>query len=77
MSIEVICIPPGAPVVMSMPHFLGCDPEQLEAIRGLNPKLEEHSSFLDLEPVGRIWLFGCFCCCFINTVRILDFNYTP
>jgi len=49
--LNVSALRQGAPVVMSMPHFLGCDPKQLNAVRGLNPKLEEHSSFLDLEPM--------------------------
>ncbi|XP_005096207.1 lysosome membrane protein 2 [Aplysia californica] len=41
----------GAPVVMSMPHFLGCDPQTINAVEGLSPNEEEHSSFLDIEPL--------------------------
>ncbi|CAL1540142.1 unnamed protein product [Lymnaea stagnalis] len=41
----------GAPVIMSMPHFLGCDPETVNAIRGLRPNRDEHQSYIDIEPM--------------------------
>jgi hypothetical protein len=40
----------GAPVVMSMPHFLGCDPETVDAVVGLRPNRVEHESYVDIEP---------------------------
>ncbi|BFZ15099.1 hypothetical protein BsWGS_18137 [Bradybaena similaris] len=40
----------GAPVVMSMPHFLGCDEETVRGVIGMNPNREEHQSYIDIEP---------------------------
>lgn len=42
----------GAPVIMSMPHFLGCDQETVDSIHGLSPNREEHQSYIDIEPVS-------------------------
>lgn len=41
----------GAPVIMSMPHFLGCDQDTVDAIVGLRPNREEHQSYIDIEPM--------------------------
>ncbi|XP_059168458.1 lysosome membrane protein 2-like [Physella acuta] len=41
----------GAPVIMSMPHFLGCDQETIDTIVGLRPDREEHQSYIDIEPM--------------------------
>ncbi|RUS82470.1 hypothetical protein EGW08_009776 [Elysia chlorotica] len=41
----------GAPVVMSMPHFLGCDPDIQNYIKGIHPIREDHESHLDVEPI--------------------------
>ncbi|KAI8798272.1 lysosome membrane protein 2 [Biomphalaria glabrata] len=41
----------GAPVIMSMPHFLGCDQETVDSIHGLSPNREEHQSYIDIEPM--------------------------
>uniref|UniRef100_A0A0B7ADR5 Lysosome membrane protein 2 n=1 Tax=Arion vulgaris TaxID=1028688 RepID=A0A0B7ADR5_9EUPU len=54
------CLPSGllnvsvcrkyAPVIMSMPHFLGCDEDTVNGVIGLNPSREEHESYIDIEP---------------------------
>lgn len=41
----------GRPVIISLPHFLHASREILESIVGLNPVEEEHSTFLDVEPI--------------------------
>ncbi|XP_026853162.2 platelet glycoprotein 4 [Electrophorus electricus] len=41
----------GAPVFISLPHFLHGSPELLQTVNGLNPDPEEHSTFLDVEPI--------------------------
>jgi len=40
----------GAPVIMSTPHFLGGDPVLVQAIEGLKPDKEKHTTYLNLEP---------------------------
>ncbi|XP_076070185.1 lysosome membrane protein 2-like [Mytilus galloprovincialis] len=40
----------GAPVVMSLPHFLYADPVVQDAVYGLNPNKIEHQTILDIEP---------------------------
>uniref|UniRef100_A0A8C3YUF0 Platelet glycoprotein 4 n=1 Tax=Catagonus wagneri TaxID=51154 RepID=A0A8C3YUF0_9CETA len=41
----------GKPVYISLPHFLHASPEIAEPIEGLNPNEEEHSTYLDVEPI--------------------------
>lgn len=41
----------GKPVFISLPHFLHASPEIAENIEGLNPNEEEHSTYLDVEPI--------------------------
>ncbi|TST22530.1 Platelet glycoprotein 4 [Bagarius yarrelli] len=41
----------GAPVLISLPHFLHGSKELLELVHGLNPNPEEHSTYLDVEPI--------------------------
>nr|KAF6469104.1 CD36 molecule [Molossus molossus] len=41
----------GKPVIISLPHFLHASPEVSEKIEGLRPNEEEHSTFLDVEPI--------------------------
>lgn len=36
---------------VSLPHFLRASPEIAELIEGLSPNEEEHSTYLDVEPV--------------------------
>nr|XP_057933410.1 platelet glycoprotein 4 [Doryrhamphus excisus] len=41
----------GNPIYMSLPHFLYGSPSLLEAVQGLRPSEEHHSTFLDVEPM--------------------------
>ncbi|OWK06378.1 CD36 [Cervus elaphus hippelaphus] len=41
----------GKPVYISRPHFLHASPEIAEPIEGLSPNEEEHSTYLDVEPI--------------------------
>lgn len=41
----------GKPVIISLPHFLHASTEISENIIGLNPIEEEHSTYLDVEPI--------------------------
>ncbi|XP_004439389.1 PREDICTED: platelet glycoprotein 4 [Ceratotherium simum simum] len=41
----------GRPVYISLPHFLHASPEIGEHFEGLNPNEEEHSTYLDVEPI--------------------------
>ncbi|XP_071787069.1 lysosome membrane protein 2-like isoform X1 [Asterias amurensis] len=42
----------GAPIVMSLPHFLYCDPKEvIDLVNGLTPNKEEHQTFFDVEPM--------------------------
>nr|XP_027782311.1 platelet glycoprotein 4 [Marmota flaviventris] len=41
----------GKPVYISLPHFLHASPDVSEPIEGLSPNEEEHSTFLDVEPI--------------------------
>lgn len=38
---------------ISLPHFLHASPEIAGNIEGLNPNEEEHSTYLDVEPVSK------------------------
>ncbi|KAL4230682.1 Lysosome membrane protein 2 [Mactra antiquata] len=40
----------GAPIIFSQPHFLNAAPNILHGVTGLNPSLEEHGTFIDVEP---------------------------
>ena len=44
-------------MVMSQPHFYQGAPEYINAIDGMHPNAEEHSTNLDLEPVSSLF-FG-------------------
>ncbi|KAF0871871.1 platelet glycoprotein 4 [Crocuta crocuta] len=41
----------GKPVYISLPHFLHASPDIAEPIEGLNPNEDEHSTYLDVEPI--------------------------
>lgn len=40
----------GAPVVMSTPHFYQGEPEDAAQVVGLDPREDEHETYLDIEP---------------------------
>lgn len=44
----------GAPIILSLPHFFQGDEKYKNAFVGLNPNLEEHQTFFDLEPLTAI-----------------------
>ncbi|XP_062863349.1 platelet glycoprotein 4 [Trichomycterus rosablanca] len=41
----------GFPVLISLPHFLHGSADLLQGVNGLNPDPEEHSTYLDVEPI--------------------------
>nr|XP_032818981.1 platelet glycoprotein 4-like [Petromyzon marinus] len=43
----------GAPVFISLPHFLDGSREYIDDVEGLEPNREDHETYLDVEPV---WL---------------------
>ncbi|XP_038658753.1 lysosome membrane protein 2-like isoform X2 [Scyliorhinus canicula] len=44
----------GAPVLISSPHFYNGDPKLVSDIGGMNPNMEAHQTFLDIEPMTGI-----------------------
>jgi len=46
----------GAPVIISLPHFLNARPEKVESIQGLNPDPELHTTYLNIEPMTGVAL---------------------
>lgn len=51
IKVTVMNYPTGIPVYISLPHFLYGSEVLLQGIEGLNPNVDEHSIFLDVEPV--------------------------
>ncbi|KAK7097188.1 lysosome membrane protein 2-like [Littorina saxatilis] len=41
----------GAPVILSLPHFLDGDPAIQNRVIGMNPNREKHQSVIDIEPM--------------------------
>ncbi|KAM9328407.1 platelet glycoprotein 4 [Pholidichthys leucotaenia] len=41
----------GRPVFISLPHFLHGSPSLWESVEGLNPNVDHHKTFLDVEPI--------------------------
>ncbi|KAL7635797.1 UNVERIFIED_CONTAM: hypothetical protein RMT77_013614 [Armadillidium vulgare] len=41
----------GAPAYISFPHFFNADPDLLNYVEGLNPNAENHSFYIDINPV--------------------------
>ncbi|XP_022079488.1 lysosome membrane protein 2-like isoform X2 [Acanthaster planci] len=42
----------GAPIVMSLPHFLYCDRDKvIDLVHGVEPQKEVHQTFFDIEPM--------------------------
>eukprot|EP00088_Acartia_fossae_P044583 TRINITY_DN4740_c0_g1_i3.p1 TRINITY_DN4740_c0_g1~~TRINITY_DN4740_c0_g1_i3.p1 ORF type:complete len:556 (-),score=84.27 TRINITY_DN4740_c0_g1_i3:103-1743(-) len=46
----------GAPVIISLPHFLNADEETVSAINGMNPDESKHKTFLNIEPMTGVAL---------------------
>ena len=44
----------GAPVFGSGPHFLYGDHQLVQAIEGLQPEADKHSTFLNIEPLSGV-----------------------
>lgn len=42
---------PGAPYVISLPHFLEGEEKLQTNIGGINPSPENHKTYVDVEPV--------------------------
>lgn len=49
---------PGAPVIVSFPHFYLADKKYVNAVEGIKPVHEHHQTFLDLNPVSKfpLWI---------------------
>ncbi|KAL8605528.1 hypothetical protein ACOMHN_031465 [Nucella lapillus] len=41
----------GAPVILSLPHFLDGDPDVLDRVIGMKPNRSAHQSVIDIEPM--------------------------
>ncbi|XP_058017300.1 platelet glycoprotein 4-like isoform X1 [Ahaetulla prasina] len=41
----------GKPVHISLPHFLHASPSVFKYVKGMQPNAEEHTTFLDVEPI--------------------------
>lgn len=41
----------GKPVIISLPHFLHASEEIRDTVEGMRPNEEEHSTYLDVEPI--------------------------
>lgn len=48
----------GAPILMSMPHFMNADPTFAQNVEGMNPDPEKHTFIMDHEPVRNIQLIS-------------------
>ena len=71
MSVSFLIISStGAPIILSLPHFFQGDEKYKNAFVGLNPNLEEHQTFFDLEPVSSS-IFS-----FKNLQRYKDFEFS-
>lgn len=48
----------GAPIAMSLPHFLYANESYIQHVEGLKPEIEKHQFYFDIEPVNIILLFS-------------------
>lgn len=48
----IVC--PGAPIIMSSPHFYQADEKFVDDVFGMKPKKEYHETTIDINPVGAI-----------------------
>jgi len=46
----------GAPVIISLPHFLNADHEVQDAITGIKPNADLHATYLNIEPMTGVAL---------------------
>ena len=44
----------GAPIAMSLPHFLYANESYRQHVEGLKPNIEKHEFYFDIEPVSII-----------------------
>lgn len=49
-GLENLTAATGVPAFVSKPHFLGCDPSLVAAVKGVSPRADIHDTYLDLEP---------------------------
>lgn len=42
----------GAPILMSLPHFMQADPKFREDVKEMSPDVSKHEFIMDHEPVG-------------------------
>ncbi|XDV38003.1 hypothetical protein PO909_007495 [Leuciscus waleckii] len=48
----------GAPIILSSPHFYQADDKFVQDVFGMNPKKEEHETFIDINPLTGLLLRG-------------------
>jgi len=46
----------GAPVIISLPHFLNAQKDMIESIDGLSPNADLHTTYLNIEPMTGVAL---------------------
>ncbi|XP_061438136.1 platelet glycoprotein 4 [Rhineura floridana] len=50
-ALDISSCKQGKPVVITLPHFLYASKELTEGVEGMHPNLQEHMTFLDVEPL--------------------------
>ena len=50
----------GVPLVVSLPHFLFANHSVINAVGGMQPRKEDHATFISIEPVRLLYLFENF-----------------
>lgn len=48
----------GAPLIVSLPHFMNTEPDLSKSVDGLNPNVKDHDTFLIIEPTTGAPVFG-------------------
>lgn len=46
----------GVPVVLTAPHFFNSAKSLIEGIEGMNPDIDKHDTYLDVEPITGVTL---------------------
>ncbi|XP_053113886.1 platelet glycoprotein 4 [Hemicordylus capensis] len=49
-ALDISACKEGKPVIITLPHFLYASEELFEGVKGMNPNLQEHMTYLDIEP---------------------------